>query len=223
MFNGTLHEFVCDVIAKGQIGYGDVRRLQRDYLPGGITSRDQLELLISLNERLVRADKAWGLWLVAVVTEFVVKREVCEHPVDEAAGEWVTRLLAASTTSLSRKIARQVRRGLDRRHGTQSMSSKRPHLKGVQRQQPSQAAAPENDLDNCSLRITKPPRCAADESPDRSGPVRCTDRHQMIQGTLILASAAHGWCLAGYLPAVRRTHVMNFSDSRVSLAFAPCR
>jgi hypothetical protein len=33
MINGKLLEFVCNVIAKGHISYGDVRRLQRDYLP----------------------------------------------------------------------------------------------------------------------------------------------------------------------------------------------
>jgi hypothetical protein len=104
MFNGTLQEFVCDVIAKGQIGYGDVRRLQRDYLPRGITNREELELLISLSARLVRADKAWALWLVAAIVEFVAKRELCEHPNEKATGEWVRRLLAASTTSLGRRI-----------------------------------------------------------------------------------------------------------------------
>ena len=36
--NAKLQGFVCNVAAKGKISYGDVRRLQRDYLPGGITS-----------------------------------------------------------------------------------------------------------------------------------------------------------------------------------------
>ena len=38
MINGKLQEFVCNVAVKGRISYGDVRRLQRDYLPGGITN-----------------------------------------------------------------------------------------------------------------------------------------------------------------------------------------
>ena len=63
------------MIAKGQIRYGDVRRLQRDYLPGGITNHEELELLISLNAKLVRADKAWAQWLVAAVAEFVANGE----------------------------------------------------------------------------------------------------------------------------------------------------
>jgi hypothetical protein len=44
MINGKLQEFVGNVIAKGQISYGDVRRLQRDYLPRGITNCEEVEL-----------------------------------------------------------------------------------------------------------------------------------------------------------------------------------
>ena len=86
MINGKLQEFVCNVAAKGQIRYGDVRRLQRDYLPGGITNREELELLTSANTKLFRADKAWTQWLVASVVEFIAKQEVREHPSKEAAG-----------------------------------------------------------------------------------------------------------------------------------------
>jgi hypothetical protein len=224
MNNGKLQEFVCNVIAKGQINYGDVRRLQRDYLPGGITNREELELLISLNARLVRADKAWAQWLVASVVEFVAKREVREHPINEAACASIGRLLAASTTSFGRRIARQVRRELGRRHGIQSTNSDQPHLEGIRNydiQLPSQAGAPENDLEDCSPRMAKPPGWDRDES--RAGPPRRAVGHEMIPGAMTLASAAHGWCLASYLPAVQRSQVINFQSARVSLVLAPCR
>jgi hypothetical protein len=42
--NGKLPDFACNVISKGQITLGDVRRLQRSYLPGGITNREELEI-----------------------------------------------------------------------------------------------------------------------------------------------------------------------------------
>lgn len=216
MFNGTLKEFVSDVIAKGQIGYGDVRRLQRHYLPGGISNRVELELLISLNARLVRADKAWALWLVAVVAEFVATLEVRRHPGDEAADEWIRRLLAVPTTSLGRRIAQHVRRGLGRRHGTGSMDSKQPHLNNTRTQQPSQSAAPESDIDSCPQRKRKPPCCALTKVQSRSGPLGSTFR-------LAGASATYGWCLAGYLRAVQRPHLMNFQGSSVSVILAPCR
>ena len=212
MINGKLQEFVCDVIAKGQIRYGDVRRLQRDYLPGGITNHEELELLISLNAKLVRADKAWAQWLVAAVAEFVANGEAGGHPTKEAAAEWVGRLLPASATRLGRRIAGQVRRELGRRHGIQSTSAHEAHPESIGScdpiEQPSQAGAPENDRNDCSQRLAKP---------------RCAVRHKSIPGAVTLASAAHGWCLAGFLPAVHRSHFMNFRSARVCLVLAPCR
>ncbi len=103
MINGKLQEFVCNVAAKGQIRYGDVRRLQRDYLPGGITNREELEVLVSATAKLFRADKSWTQWLVASVVEFIAKREVREHPSKEAILKWIGRILAASTTNVGRK------------------------------------------------------------------------------------------------------------------------
>jgi hypothetical protein len=60
IINGNLRDFVCNVIAKGEITLGDVRRLQRGYLPAGITNWEELEILISLNAKLARADRAWA-------------------------------------------------------------------------------------------------------------------------------------------------------------------
>jgi hypothetical protein len=225
MINAKLREFDCDVIAKGQIAYGDVRRLQRDYLPGGIASREELELLVSLNAKVVRADKAWAQWLVASVAEFVAKREAREHPIEEAAGECVGRLFAASTTSLGRRIARQVRRELGRRQGIQSTNSDQPSHKGGRSngiQQPAQSGEPENDQDKCSLQVAKPPRRDPDKSPARSRPHRRPVRHKKIPRATTLARAAHHSCPAGYLPAVQRSHLMNFQNARISLVLAPC-
>ena len=67
MSTGRLQDFATSVIARGQITFGDVRRLQRDYLPGGITTREEAEILIALSDRLVRADRAWAQWLVAAL------------------------------------------------------------------------------------------------------------------------------------------------------------
>jgi hypothetical protein len=226
MINGKLQEFVCNVVGKGQISYGDVRRLQRNHLPGGITNREELELLISLTARLVRADRAWAQWLVAAIAAFVAKREPGEHPITEAADEWVGRLLAESTTSLGRKIARKVRRELRRQHGIRSTSSAQPRLEGIpsyDTQQPTQAGTLANDLGDCSLRNAKPRRCDPHKSPARSRLSRRTGRHATIAGAMTFAGAAHGWCLAGYLPAVQRSHLINFQSSRVALVLAPCR
>jgi hypothetical protein len=167
--NGRLRDFVCSAIAKGQITLGDVRRLQRGYLPGGITNRE-LEILISLNAKVIRADKVWAPWLVSVIADFVTKREPCESFEDPAA-QWVERLLAASATNLGRRIARQIRRRL---RAAQSPAT----AEGVQAcgvQQP------------CHVGVPARPPC--------SNPPRRRLRPGMIP-TTSLANAAHCWSLA---------------------------
>jgi len=68
----TLREFVTKALLTKRIGFGDLRRLQRDILPDGITTRDEAEVLIALDRAIERIDKAWTEALVARVTRFVV-------------------------------------------------------------------------------------------------------------------------------------------------------
>jgi hypothetical protein len=225
MINGKLQEFVRNVAAKGQMSYGDVRRLQRDYLPGGVAKREELELLISLSTRLVRADKAWAQWLVASVVEFVAKEDVREHPSKEAVGKWVGCLLATLTTSVGRRIARRVRCELARQHSIQSTESVQCPPDGIGTcnvRQPSQAGTPETDLDAFSLRMATLARRAREEGPSRSRPLRRALRRRMNQGATALVGAAHGLFLADYLPAVQHDHLINFHSARVALVLAPC-
>src|SRR5690242_21212626 len=84
MIDGKLQDFVSNVIARGQITFGDVRRLQRRYLPNGLTRRDDVEMLISLNAQLDRADRSWAEWLTAAVTDSA-KREDCGPAIEDAA------------------------------------------------------------------------------------------------------------------------------------------
>jgi len=124
MIDGKLHEFADNVINRGRIGFGDVRRLQRSYLPAGIANGEELELLISLNAKLDRVDKAWAEWLVSAVRDFVVTRQGCEQRAEDA-GKWVERLAAgyASASKLGRRVARQLRRELSQLRTVQSKSA----------------------------------------------------------------------------------------------------
>jgi hypothetical protein len=226
MINGKLQEFVCNVAVKGRISYGDVRRLQRDYLPGGISNREELELLISANTKLIRADKAWTQWFVASVLEFIAKQEVHEHPSKQAAGEWVGRLLAASSTSVGRRIARKVRCEFARQHGIQSTETDQHHPQGIRTcniRQPSQAGSLETDLDAFSLRMATLSCCGREERPPRSRPLRRAVRGKMNQGAMAIAGAAYGLFLTDYLPAIQHGHLINFHSARVAPALAPCR
>jgi hypothetical protein len=137
MIDRRLQEFVGNIIAKGQITFGDVRRLQRGCLPTGISSRDELETLISLNSKIGRADKTWAQWLVPAVVDFVATGQGCGPPIEESAGKWVDSLLAASPTNLGRRIARRIRRELARLRAIESTSAIQHHL---------ERGVPENDF-----------------------------------------------------------------------------
>jgi hypothetical protein len=149
MIDRRLQEFVSNIISKGQITFGDVRRLQRGCLPTGISSREELEALISLNSKIARSDKTWAQWLVPAVVDFVTTGQGCEPPIEEPAGKWVESLLSASPTNLGRRIARQIRRELARLRAIESTSSIQDHLERARScsvPHSSQAEVPENDF-----------------------------------------------------------------------------
>ncbi|HKA81409.1 MAG TPA: hypothetical protein VKD43_15320 [Xanthobacteraceae bacterium] len=115
MSNVRLQQFVTDTDARGRITFGDVRRLHRDYLPDGVSSREEAELLLDLDSKIERADIAWTDWLVAAIVEFAVGND---SPIDGAVdgtGEWLKGVLAGTskTTKAGRRIAREVRRTAD--------------------------------------------------------------------------------------------------------------
>jgi hypothetical protein len=147
MIDRRFQEFVGNIIAKGQITFGDVRRLQRGCLPTGISNCEELETLISLNSKIARADKTWAQWLVPAVVDFVSTGQGCEPPIEEPAGKWVDSLLAASSTNLGRRIARQIRRELARLRAIESTSAIQHHLeraRGCNVPHLSQARVPAN-------------------------------------------------------------------------------
>jgi hypothetical protein len=211
MMNGTLQDFVSAVSAKGQIRYGDVRRLQRDILRNGILAREEAELLIAVNARLNCADKAWAQWLVAAVTEFVTNKQEGEHPLGGTFGGWIGRLIAASSTRFGRRIEQKLQRALAAQHDAQSTDAGMPDSKSTTRcdlARPRQGRAPKAIRDKRSPRRSKP---------------RCAVGHKANQSATPLAAAGFGRSLPGYLPAIRHGHVMNFPSVPVGLVLALCR
>jgi hypothetical protein len=109
MDNVLLREFNAQIISKGRITFGDVKRLQRNILPDGICARDDVELLLALDRVVSRADRTWGDYLVAAVTDFVVWGERPTGYVDADAGRWLNRLLlAGEPTRTALRIAREI-------------------------------------------------------------------------------------------------------------------
>jgi hypothetical protein len=115
MNNTKLQDFVTNAAARGRVTFGDVRRLQRDYLPGGITSCDEAEMLIRLDGVVSRADRAWAGWLVTAILDFAAR---CDQSIDAGAGEpreQLKALLAAGHSSkAARKIGRKINRPIER-------------------------------------------------------------------------------------------------------------
>jgi len=60
--------FVTKVTASHRIVFGDLRRLQRDVLPTGATSREEVETLLSLDS-MGNVDEDWPGYLVTTVKD----------------------------------------------------------------------------------------------------------------------------------------------------------
>jgi hypothetical protein len=86
--------------------------LGSNYLPGGITSCDEVELLIGLDGVVGRADRAWTAWRVTAIRDFAAR---CDS--DPAAGESCARLkalLAGPSSKAARRIGREIDRQVER-------------------------------------------------------------------------------------------------------------
>ena len=109
MINSSLQAFASNVQKAGRISFGDVKRLQRDILPDGISSRAEAELLLTLDQTVSRADRAFADWLVAMMVDFVVWGLRPTGTMDAETAAWLTPfLLGQRTTKTLRRLAREL-------------------------------------------------------------------------------------------------------------------
>jgi hypothetical protein len=115
MHNNKLQDFVTITVLHNRITFGDVRRLQRDYLPRGVTSREDAELLLRLDGMIERADRAWTDWLAAAVFDFAVFSERSVDAVASGTCEWLMDVLAALdiSTKATRRLERDLQQALE--------------------------------------------------------------------------------------------------------------
>jgi hypothetical protein len=106
MDNSKLHDFITITVLHNRITFGDVRRLQRDYLPHGLSSREQVEILLHLDGMIDRADRAWADWLTAAVFDFAVFSERSVDAVERGTCDWLLDHLA--TLDISTKVTRRL-------------------------------------------------------------------------------------------------------------------
>jgi len=105
----SLRDFVSKALHIKRIRFADLRRLQRDVLPARITTREQAEVLIALDDSLDKADREWRRYLIATVRDFVVWGTPPRGRIDRDKAEWlVAALRVSSSPKIARAIAREV-------------------------------------------------------------------------------------------------------------------
>ena len=109
MINSSLQAFASSVQKAGRISFGDVQRLRRNILPDGISSRAEAELLLTLDQTVSRADRAFADWLVAMMVDFVVWGLRPTGSVDAQTAAWLTPFLVGQrATKTMRRLAREL-------------------------------------------------------------------------------------------------------------------
>ena len=100
--------FAQKVSANGRLLFADLRRLQRDILPEGITTRADAEVLLSL-DHIPRLDGAWGPYLAEAVARFAVSGS--EPPgLDPEIETWLMGILQAAHPRTAASIVRAIGR-----------------------------------------------------------------------------------------------------------------
>ena len=99
--------FVTKVTASNRIVFGDLRRLRRDVLPTGATSREEVEALLSLDS-LGNVDDDWPGYLVTTVKAFVLSTSNPSGSVDADTAAWLVTALSGARPRSATAIVRAV-------------------------------------------------------------------------------------------------------------------
>ena len=104
----TLRDFVLNAVEMNRIRFADLRRLQRDVLPYRITTREEVEMLLSLDATVERADRDWRQYLVPAVAQFAVWGLEPVGRVDQGKADWLLEALALAPPKTASAIIRHV-------------------------------------------------------------------------------------------------------------------
>jgi hypothetical protein len=183
----------------------------RHNLPNGIMTSEEAELLIRLNAKLARGDRAWAQWLVAAVAVFAANGTGGGNSIKQATDESLGRLVATSSTRFGRGIAQKIRRALGPLNDGRSMDSAKHQSETPLRRERTRP------------RQIQVPKAKRDKRSTRRAKARCAVGLKASQGVVTLSDVGFGWSAAAYLPAMQRSHFMNFTSAPVGPVPAPCR
>jgi hypothetical protein len=104
----SLNHFVRNALVDKRVRFADLRRLQRDVLPDGPTTREQAEALLALDQVIERADRAWPDYLTSAIKEFVLSGAPAPGSVDRETATWLMAALSCSRPRTALAIARDI-------------------------------------------------------------------------------------------------------------------
>ncbi len=110
MGDTSLHSFATKVLKGNRLLFADLRRLERDVLPDGVRSREEAEILISL-DRLERVDAGWPPYLVGVLSEFALSQSQSCRGFESEPDPWLSELLLRARPKTAEAVLRAIRRG----------------------------------------------------------------------------------------------------------------
>jgi hypothetical protein len=99
--------FVSKARSSNRLLYGDLRRLQRDVLPTGARTREEVEALLSL-DWIERVDEDWPRYLAMTVSEFVLATSDPPGVIDGDAAAWLVTALAEANPTAASAIVRTL-------------------------------------------------------------------------------------------------------------------
>jgi hypothetical protein len=105
MHDQSFEKFCTRALQTRRVGFGDLRRMQRDGLPDGATSREQIEALMRVDRGIDRADAGWLPFLTSTIRAFVLKSAV---PLDPDTTAWLVRILSGGSSRTAVAIAREM-------------------------------------------------------------------------------------------------------------------
>jgi hypothetical protein len=99
--------FATKARASNRLLYGDLRRLRRDVLPTGAQTREEVEILLSL-DWIERVDRDWPRYLAMAVSEFVLSTSDPPGVISEEAAAWLAAALADTRPKTAAVVLRSV-------------------------------------------------------------------------------------------------------------------
>jgi hypothetical protein len=130
--------FVTKVTASNRIALGDLRRLRRDVLPSGPTSREEIETLLSLDS-IGQVDEDWPDYLVETIVQFVLSSSDPPGCVDTDTAIWLIEALSAAKPRSAAAVVRAILQEAQQvdevllisgRRARRSMIGPQPHVPG---------------------------------------------------------------------------------------------